>query len=175
MKKVLMIVGAVILAGLIAAGSFWAGMAYQTNKVEQARANFFNARGQLGEGQFPQGGQAPFDEQLPGGGQFLPEGRSSGGGQGAFFGRGGRFGQVKTIDGNTMTLSTAQDVITVNLSDATQIEKTVTGSVSDLQPGTRVTVIGQEEKNGSLTARRIQILSENANFPPDNPPPGTEP
>ena len=135
MKKIIIIVGAVLLAGLIAAGSFLAGMAYQTNKAEQARVNFFNSRGQLGEGQFPQGGQAPFEGQLPGGGQFRPEGQLPGGGQGAFFfGRGGTIGQVKAIDGDTMTLSTAQDVTTVNLSDTTQIEKTVSGSVSDLTP-----------------------------------------
>lgn len=170
MKKVLIIVGAVLLAGLIAAGSFWAGMAYQTNKTEQARANFFNARGQLREGQFPQEGQ------MPGGGQFFREEQLPGSGQGAgFFGRGGTFGQVKDIDGNVITISTAQDVTTVNLSDTTQIEKTVSGSVNDLQPGTRVTVIGQTEKDGSINASRIQILSENIAFPPDNPPPGTEP
>ena len=170
MKKVLITVGVVIFAVLIAAGSFWAGMAYQTNKAEQARANFFNARGQFGEGQFPQ------DGQLPGGGQFFRDGQLPGGGQGGgIFGRGGTFGQVKTVDGNVLTLSTAEDVTTVHLSDATQFEKTVQGSTSDLQPGTRVLVIGETEKDGSLTASRIQILNENAAFPLDNPPPGTEP
>lgn len=170
MKKILIIVGAVLLAGLIAAGSFWAGMAYQTNKAEQARANFFNARGQLGEGQFPQGGQ------FPGGGEFFQEGQLPGNGQGGgFFGRGGTAGQVKSIDGNTMMLSTAEAVKTVQLSDTTQIEKTVQGTVSDLQPGTRVVVIGQAEKDGRLNATRIQILSENAVFPSDSPPPGSEP
>jgi hypothetical protein len=165
MKKGLIIVGAVILAGLVAAGSFWAGMTYQTNKAEQSRANFINARGQFGDGQFPQ------DGQLPGGDQFFQEGQLPGAGQGGVFGRGGTFGQVKSVDGNELTISTAQDVATVHTSDATQIEKTVLGSISDLQPGTRVLVVGQNEKDGTLSASLIQIVSENA----ANPPPGTEP
>jgi len=36
-------------------------------------------------------------------------------------------------------------------------------------------VTGQEEKDGSFTASRIQILNENAALPPDRTPPGTEP
>ena len=55
MKKILIVVGAILLAGAIAAGSFYGGIAYQTNKVSQAQANFLNARGQ------PNGGQLPAD------------------------------------------------------------------------------------------------------------------
>jgi len=170
MKKIVIILGAILLVGLVAAASFWGGMAYQTNKAERARANFIKDRGQ------PGGGQLPFDGQLPPDGQFPLEGQMPGGEQGAgFFGGRGTTGQVKTVDGNVMTLSTAQDVTTVHLSDATQIEETVVGSTSDLQPGVRVVVTGQEEKDGSFTASRIQILNENAALPPDRTPPGTEP
>ena len=172
MKKIIIIVGALLLAGLIAAGSFWAGMAYQTNKAEQARVNFFNSRGQLGEGQFPQGGELPFEGGLPGGGQFLPEGQMPGGG---IFGRGGTIGEVKAIDGKVMTLSTAEDVTTVLLSEETQIEKTVTGTLSDLQPGLQLLVSGTRDEDGNLNASRVQILNEDAAFPRDNPPPGLEP
>ncbi len=56
MKKTFIILGALLIAVLIAAGSFWGGMAYQTRKVSQARADFFNARGGNG-GQALNGGQ----------------------------------------------------------------------------------------------------------------------
>lgn len=146
MKKILMIIGLILAAGLIAAGSFWGGMKYQSNQADQVRASFLAARGISDQGQNGSAGN-------PGAGQF----RSGGGG---FFG-GGTTGQVKTIEGNVMTLSTPQDVTTVNLTNSTQIEKTVTGAVSDLQPGMRVIVTGDRDNNGNITANRVSILSDN--------------
>jgi hypothetical protein len=151
MKKILIVVGAILLAGLIAAGSFWGGMAYQIKQAEQVRASFMNARGIANDGQLPNGGQGAMNGQLPGGGQA----------PGMFGGSNGTVGQVKTIEGNVMTVSTAQDVATVNLSDTTQIEKTVSGVVNDLQPGVRVMVTGQKDANGNITADQIQILNDN--------------
>jgi hypothetical protein len=167
MKKILILSGVILVAALLVAGGFWGGMTYQTNQANQAsqaRTNFLNARGQANDGQVPGNGQFP------------------GGAPGAgFFGGGGTTGQVKAIEGNVLTLSTAQDVATVNLSDATQIEKTASGDLSDLQPGTRVIVIGETGSDGSINASRIQILNST---PPDGPNPsdvanppaaGTEP
>ena len=77
MKKILIIVGAILLVGLVAAGSFW----------------------------------------------------------------------------DVMTLSTAMDVTTVNLSASTQVEKSATASVADLQPGMQVTVTGQRDSNGRSLER----------------------
>ena len=152
MKKVLIVLGAILVAALLAAGGFWGGMAYQSNQASQARANFASARGQAN------GGQLPTDGQFPGAGP------------GAGFFGGGTTGEVKAIDGNVITLSTAQDVITVNLSDSTQIEKTASGDLSDLQPGTRVIVSGQADSSGNISASRIQIL--NGNLPDVTNPPG---
>jgi hypothetical protein len=67
-------------------------------------------------------------------------------------------GQVKTVEGATLTLSTAQDVTTVTLSDATQVEKTVTGVLADLQPGMQVMVSGERDAEGNLTASQIRII-----------------
>ena len=147
MKKVWMILGAVVVVALIAAGSFWGGMADQTNRATQAQANFLNARGQGGTGQFANGGQA-----FPG--VAAPIGQAPGN-----FGGRGTAGQVKTVEGNILTLSTAQDVTTVNLSDSTQIQKTVSGSVSDLQPGTQVMVTGQKDSKGVINATQIRIMT----------------
>jgi Domain of unknown function (DUF5666) len=167
MKTILIIIGSILLAGATAAGGFYAGMTYQTNQANQIRANFMNARGMTDQGQnnfSPPSGTGQFQ-------------RGSGG-----FPGGGTAGQVKTVDGYVLTLSTAQNVTTVNLSDSTQIEKTVTGAISDLQPGMRVMVIGEKDSNGNITANRISILGDG--FPgapgsnqPSNPPPAgtTEP
>jgi hypothetical protein len=147
MKKIIIVVAAVVLAALIAAGSFWGGMAYQTNRANQIRENFMNSRG-MGGGQFPNGGQ----------GFPMMNGTPNASRQGFFGGR-GTTGQVKSIDGNVLTLSTAQEVVTVNLSNTTEIQKTVSGTVSDLQPGMRVIVSGQRDNSGSITASQIQILA----------------
>src|SRR3990170_2613970 len=166
MKKILMIAGAILLAAVIAAGSFWGGIAYQTNRANQVRANFMNARGLSDEGQIPFGSP-------PEAGQFQAGGTG-------FLGRGAT-GQIKTIEGNVITISTAQDVTTVNLSQATQIDKTVTGVIADLQVGMRVMVTGEKDKDGNLNAGQITILSDNlTDIPageqsPYPPATGTEP
>ncbi len=38
MKKVLIIIGAILLAALIAGSSFYGGITFQTNQADQARA-----------------------------------------------------------------------------------------------------------------------------------------
>ena len=134
-------------------------MAYQTNRVNQVRTNFFNSRG-LGD-----------NGQLPGNGSGLPNGSQNQG----FFGGGGTVGQVKTVEGNVMTVSTARNVTTVNLSDSTQIEKPTTGSVADLKPGVQVMITGQRDSNGEITASQITILNNNPFEPAGTPTPGTGP
>lgn len=166
MKKVLLIVGAILLAAVIGGGSFWGGMRYQANKASQAQANFFNARG----GQAPGGGQFPREGAFPGNGQ---PGGGPGSNNGAFFAGGrGTMGEVKSIEGNVLTLSTAEDVTTVNLSEDTEVTKTASGTLDDLQPGTRVMVTGETDSEGTISANRITILNDN---PPGLPnPPATE-
>jgi len=157
MKKTLMIAGAILLAALVAAGSFWGGIAYQTNRANQARANFENARGPASRGQFPNDGQLPPGSQGPG------------------FPGGGTAGLVRTIDGNVITISTVQDVTTVNLSEDTQIEKYQPVTIAELQPGMRVMVTGQRDSNGEITASRVLILNIISSGTTDLPATGTEP
>lgn len=164
MKKVLLIVGIVGLVLLGAAGGFYAGRQYQTNEVDQAQANFVNTRGE-----FP-GGQAP------GGAGGFPGGPGQANGQ-TFNQRNGTMGQVKSIDGSVLTISTAQDVATVKLSDSTKIQKStlVDLTTSDLTPGTRVMVSGDKDSAGNITASQIMVINDlagNAAYPA---PTGTEP
>ena len=166
MKKILIIVGAILLAALIAGGSFYAGMAYKTNQADQARARFMAARG-MTEGEMPQPGQFP--------GGNLPEGGQPPSGDGMGFSGSGTIGVVKTIDGNVMTISTAQDVTTVNLSEDTRIEKFDLAAITDLQPGVRVTVTGQQDNDGNITASQILIMDNEPASLNSPPPTGTEP
>lgn len=138
MNKIWMIVIAVVLAIAVAGGSFYGGMAYQRNQANQVRANFLRARGlDTNAGQ---------------------NGANNGGGTRQGFFGGGANGQVKSINGNVLTLSTAQNVTTVNLTNSTVIDKSVQGSTSDLQPGMRILVQGQRDSQGNITATQITIL-----------------
>jgi len=166
MKKIIIIIGAILLAALIAGGSFYAGMAYQTKQADQVRAQFMQARG-MTEGDLPQSGGFP--------GGNMPEGmQPPNSGEMGFPGR-GTTGVVKTINGNVVTISTAQDVTTVNLSENTRIEKYASAAITDLQPGVRVVVTGQQDKDGNITASQIQIVNNDTAGIPNLLPTGTEP
>ncbi len=145
MKKVIMIIGAVVLAAAIAAGGFYGGMAYQRSQADATRNNFLSARGLNGD--FP---------GAPGGGTDP----ISGGANAPAGGFAGPTGQIKSIDGNTITLSTAQSETKVTLSNTTVIQKTDAGAASDLQPGQQVMVTGQRDSDGNLTAVQVLILSD---------------
>jgi hypothetical protein len=148
MKKGLIVLVAIIVAVGLAAGSFYGGMAYQRTQTANTRSAFLASRG-----------VSPNGTTTPGQGQGQGQGRG-------FFG-GGTSGQIKSIEGNVLTLSTAQNVTTVNLSGSTQIEKTGTGALSDLQPGQQVLVTGQRDANGNIAAATIMIMPVN---PAGNPP-----
>lgn len=138
MKKTLVIVGAIVIAVLLSAGSFYGGMAYQRNQANQIRANFLRSRG------------------------IDPNGANNNGGQRQGFFGGGATGQVKSIQGNVVTLTTAQqNTTTVNLTNTTQIEKAAPASATDLQPGERVLVTGQRDSSGNITASQVLIMGSN--------------
>jgi len=154
MKKTIIVLAAIIVAVGLAAGSFYGGMAYQRNQTTNTRAAFFASRGLDANGTNPAGAQGQ------GQGQNTRRG---------FFG-GGATGQIKSIEGNVITLSTPQNVTIVNLSGSTQIEKTGSGTISDLTPGQQVLVTGQRDANGNIAAATILIMPNNpANNPPGSP------
>jgi uncharacterized protein DUF5666 len=130
-KKILVILGGLILILAVGGGSFYGGMLYQQQQAANVRAAFAN-RG--------------------GGGSGLGGVGGNGGGQG-----GSAVGQIKSIDGNTITVSTPQSVVKVILTGTTQIEKFVAGSSSDLQVGTRIVVRGTPDSSGNIIANTIQI------------------
>lgn len=136
-KTVILIVGVIVLVVAVAAGSFYGGIVYAQNQAASLRAQFFAGRG----------GDAN------GGGGFFGGG---GGGQGGNGNGGGAAGQIKSITGNTIVISTAQSEVTVTVSDSTQIMKLSAGALSDLKVGDRVAVRGTRDASGNIAATFIQ-------------------
>ena len=66
-------------------------------------------------------------------------------------------GQVKSINGNDLEISTATEVTKVKLTDKTQIQKTVSGAPSDIKTGERVVVQGSKGADGAIEASSIQL------------------
>jgi hypothetical protein len=153
-NKILIIVGVVVLVILVGAGGFWGGMAYKAGQVTQVQAQFFEQRGgQSITGQGPQFGQFPQGTPFPGGPQGIFRG-------------GGTTGEVKSIDGDVLTISTAENVTTVNLSSNTTIVKSIEGTISDLQPGMRVMISGEKDSKGNISATQVTIVNDNSSAIP---------
>jgi hypothetical protein len=74
------------------------------------------------------------------------------------FQRRGANGTIASINGNTLTLTTSQGQATVNINSTTTIEKTVTGSISELIQGDFVTINGSPDSNGNVNATSIMVM-----------------
>ena len=131
-KRIGLIVGLIVLIVAVGSGAFYGGTVYAATQTSNTRTRFLNTRG---------GGAGGY-----------------GGGGGAGGPGGGVAGTVKSINGNTLQVSTAQNVTTVTLSTSTTIRKTLTGTTADLQPGVQVTIRGQADASGNVTATSIQIV-----------------
>ncbi|MFJ7210584.1 hypothetical protein [Amycolatopsis sp. NPDC098790] len=89
------------------------------------------------------------------GGQQGGTGQQGGGFRGAGGGR-GTTGTVDRVDGTTVYVKTAQgDDVKVSTSDSTTVGVTQQGKLSDLKPGSTVTVQGQAGEDGTVTAQAI--------------------
>ena len=89
-------------------------------------------------------------------------GRGGAGGGGGF--GGGVAGTIKSINGNTVQVSTAQNVTTVTISPTTTVMQTVAAAASDLQVGQQVTVRGQRDSAGNVAATSIQVVPAGTTF-----------
>ncbi len=143
MKPIYTIIIAVVVALVAAGGAFFAGTAYGEAQAQNTRSEFLRSRGFGGNGQTANGqnGQA---------------------GQNGQFGRPAAFGTVKSVSGNTIVV-TQQDgsTVTVTVNAQTTYQKTDAGSLSDVQPGDRVTVTS-DQTGSSITARSVQIRGTSA-------------
>ncbi len=154
MRKPAILLGVVLGVLVVAGGSFFGGMAFQRYRQTSVQQQFFADRG------FGAGGQAPLFGSGGPQGEFVPFGDAGGAGGGQAVTERGANGTVESLEGDTLRLTTAEGEITVTLTDETVLTLTATGERSDLQAGARVTVIGQRDDSGDLTAAVIQILPD---------------
>jgi hypothetical protein len=141
----MIIIGAIVLVAGAAVGGFFGGRAYQRNQANTVRNNFMRDRGIQGFDP----NAAPNAVQ---GGANFPAG-------GIVMGRGAT-GEVKSIDGNTLTLTSGDTETVITLSDTTQIVKTTSGTTADLTVGQQVMVTGERDANGKITtATQVTILN----------------
>lgn len=66
---------------------------------------------------------------------------------------------ITAIDGNTITLNTADGTQKVIVSDTTYIQKYMSVTVADLAQGDTVVVSGSKNDDGSISARSIRVMT----------------
>lgn len=99
-----------------------------------------------------QGGEiAPPQEANPPGRQFQNQSH-----------RGGLTGVIEKVDGNIVTVDTSQGQLSATLGVDTTIRRFAEVPPSDLQPGMRVTLVGQPGVDGTVEARSILLNPEDA-------------
>jgi len=153
MKPVIVATIVAVLVIVVGVGAFFVGDNYGQQQAQNIRNDFLRARqGGTGApngapGQFGQNGQ---------GGQAGQNGQQAG-----QSGRPAAFGTVKSVTGNTVVVA-QQDgsTVTVTVDSQTTIQKTVNGTVSDIQPGERITVLS-DQTGSTVAARSIQLRQGN--------------
>ncbi len=79
-------------------------------------------------------------------------------GGGSFAGGGATIGTVTAIKGSTLYVTdTSGNTVKVSTSAASQVTKTVTGTVKDVHPGDTVVIRGATKKNGTIAASSISL------------------
>ncbi len=149
MKKqnlvIMLVVGLVLLGG-----SFYVGMQYGAKNVSKAQLAQQSSRN--GSGNFGGGANV---------GQRGAAGQGAqGGGQRGGANAGGSFatGQIVAKDDTSITIKTNDGGSKiVFFSGSTGIDKSVSGTNSDLSVGQQVTVSGKASADGSVVAQSIQI------------------
>jgi hypothetical protein len=130
MKKIIIPI-IIVLVIAIAGGAFYGGMKYGQNKISSQRSSFQNLSPEQRQ-QFAQGaGRA--------GANFL---------SGEVISKDEKSLTIKLPDGSTKIIF---------FSDSTQISKTTEGSIGDIEIGKQIMVSGDQNSDGSYTAKTIQL------------------
>ena len=66
-------------------------------------------------------------------------------------------GTITDLTSNSLTITSAACEVKVVFGNTVQISKTTTGTTSDLQDNTTVTIVGTRQADGSIKATTIQI------------------
>jgi len=76
--------------------------------------------------------------------------------------RGGLTGVIEKMDGNIVTVKTSQGSLSATIGEDTTIRRFAEGTPSDLQPGKRVTLVGQPGVDGTVEVRSVLLIPEDA-------------
>lgn len=148
MKKLLPIfIVAILVAG---GGAFYGGMKY----AESTRQNFArqNLGGQNLQNLSPEERQQRLQELSANAGTGFRGGRARGQAGGGF-----TFGEIISKDDKSITIKFRDGGSKiVFLSDSTEITKSASGSINDLEVGKNISVNGTANSDGSITAQSIQ-------------------
>ena len=158
MKKQILIpilsAGVIVLVAGAAVGGFFGGKAYERNRADTIRNDFMRERGIVGFDTNMAPGAGMNQSQGAAPNENMNTGNFPAGGMGR-----GASGEVKSVDGNTLTLTTGENETKVTLSDNTTIVKTISGSTADLTAGQQVMVTGERDSDGNITATQVTILN----------------
>lgn len=139
------VISLLIVAVITGGGGFYGGMQYeqsQGNANFAAPGNLQNMSDAERQELFAQGGG-------PRGGSFGSQSGLS-------------FGEVISVDDTSMVIQLPNDAGTkiVFYSDSTVVSKNTSGSIADVVVGDTVTVMGDGNDDGSVTANSIQLVTE---------------
>lgn len=76
--------------------------------------------------------------------------------------RGGLTGVIEKVDGNIVTVDTSRGPLSATLGVSTTIRRFAEVPPSDLQPGMRVTLVGEPGADGTVEARSVLLNPEDA-------------
>ena len=134
------LISVVVIGAIVAGVAFYGGMQYGKGKsVNTAQSRFLGMNGG-GGGQFGQGGAGV-------------RGTRMGGASGGIVA-----GSILSKDNDSLTIKLRDGGSKiVFFSTSTEVQKSTSGSTSDLGVGADVVVIGGSNSDGSVTAQSIQI------------------
>ena len=69
-------------------------------------------------------------------------------------------GTIEKVEGNVVTVTTQQGPLMATIGTDSTIQVFAEGTLADLQPGARVTIIGQPGEDGTVNAVSITINPE---------------
>lgn len=131
-----------VLVPIVGVGGYMMGTTAGERRANEIRRDFYAQRG-LGTNV----------AALPGGAGAQVPGLAAGAG------RAGTTGTVKSIEGDTITVTTRNGETKVKIASDTAVQKMQQGTLQDVKPGMRIVVTGEAGANGVVTARSIQIVA----------------
>ncbi|MGQ9556057.1 MAG: DUF5666 domain-containing protein [Anaerolineae bacterium] len=143
------VIVAVFVAAAAAAGGFFYGRSTGEARVKATYEAFFQERGGR-----PTSGGGVFI--MPGAGPQASQAPTTGQGQGSAL-RGGVTGEVASVEGNIIKLTTNDGEVQVLVNEQTTLRKSTSLTLGELQSGDRVMVIGDRDAQGNLVARSVQV------------------